>query len=158
MVRAWVSMNIDGAREAADASTSRYRENRPVSTIDGMPIGVKDLYATRDMPTKMGSPLFEKNSAPRHCKRTGAAFRRRHLILGKTVTTELGMSHPGPTRRTLLHPRRSPRRLFERLCRRHQRPDGTRGVGLCNRQLMHSSRRILCKLRLEADHGRYPSQ
>src|SRR3954453_866294 len=58
VVRAWVTLNIDGARAAADAATARYKAGRALSPIDGMPIGIKDLILTRDMPTEMGSPLY----------------------------------------------------------------------------------------------------
>ena len=54
VVRAWVVRNEAGARDAADASTARWRDGRPLSPIDGMPIGIKDLLETRDMPTQMG--------------------------------------------------------------------------------------------------------
>src|SRR5215218_6015027 len=43
VVRAWAALNEAGAREAADASAARWRSGRPLSAVDGMPIGVKDL-------------------------------------------------------------------------------------------------------------------
>ncbi|MDB5881506.1 MAG: amidase, partial [Ramlibacter sp.] len=51
VVQAWVTMNVDDARKAADASARRYRDGAPLSAIDGMPVGIKDLIQTRDMPT-----------------------------------------------------------------------------------------------------------
>ena len=42
-VRAWVVMNQAGAREAADASTARWKAGQPLSTIDGMPIVLRPL-------------------------------------------------------------------------------------------------------------------
>ena len=97
-VEAFVSMNLEGARKGADASTRRYRAKRLLSQIDGMPIGIKDLYETVDMPTQMGSPIFKdwhshRDSAAVHALRQGGA-----LIIGKTVTTEFGFYSPGPTR------------------------------------------------------------
>src|SRR5437660_1284885 len=50
-VRAFVHLDSIGARAAADAATRRYREGRPRSPIDGMPIGLKDIFETHDMPT-----------------------------------------------------------------------------------------------------------
>ncbi len=47
-VKAWVTLNQAGARAAADASTSRYKAGRPLSTIDGMPVGIKDILQTKD--------------------------------------------------------------------------------------------------------------
>ena len=96
-VKAWVTLNEAGAKEQADASTKRWKAGKPLSPIDGMPIGVKDLYMTKDMPTQMGSPLYAgrttgEDSAPVQALRLAGA-----VVLGKTVTTELGFSHPGPT-------------------------------------------------------------
>ena len=41
-VKAWVRLNEKGAREAADAATTRYQAGSPLSPIDGLPIGIKD--------------------------------------------------------------------------------------------------------------------
>lgn len=96
-VKAWVTLNETGAKEQAAASSARWKAGKPLSPIDGMPIGVKDLYMTKDMPTQMGSPLYAgritgEDSAPVQALRLAGA-----VVLGKTVTTELGFSHPGPT-------------------------------------------------------------
>ncbi|MGY3364254.1 Asp-tRNA(Asn)/Glu-tRNA(Gln) amidotransferase A subunit family amidase [Bradyrhizobium sp. GM2.4] len=97
VVRGWVEMNIPGARAAADASAKRYQSGRPLSSIDGMPVGIKDLLITRDMPTRMGSPLHENNFPKQDSACVQALRGAGAVVLGKTVTTELGMSHPGPT-------------------------------------------------------------
>lgn len=97
VVRAWVEMNVDGARAAADAAAVRYQSGRPLSTIDGMPIGIKDMIITKDMPTRKGSPLFEDNHTKQDAPCVQALRAAGAIVLGKTVTTELGMSHPGPT-------------------------------------------------------------
>src|SRR4051794_27027793 len=57
-VKAFVSTHIPNARAAADASTERYRNGRPLSPVDGLPIAIKDVFETQDMPTGMNSPLF----------------------------------------------------------------------------------------------------
>src|SRR5690606_5607763 len=58
VVRAFAALNEAGAREAADASSARWKAGRPLSPIDGMPIGIKDLLETKDMPTQMGCEAF----------------------------------------------------------------------------------------------------
>ncbi|MEX1083874.1 MAG: amidase family protein, partial [Xanthobacteraceae bacterium] len=58
-VMAFVFLNLDRARAAADESTARYRAGHPLSPVDGMPVGIKDLIATYDMPTEFGSELFK---------------------------------------------------------------------------------------------------
>lgn len=96
-VQAWVTVNEPGAMVAAEAADRRWRDGKPLSPIDGMPVGVKDLYMTKDMPTQMGSPLYagrmtgEDSACVQALRLAGA------VIVGKTVTTELGFSHPGPT-------------------------------------------------------------
>lgn len=97
VVRAWVEMNVPGARAAADAASDRYRAGTALSMIDGMPIGIKDLIMTRDMPTRMGSPLFAENHTHADSASVQALRSAGAVVLGKTVTTELGFSHPGPT-------------------------------------------------------------
>jgi len=53
-VKAFVALNEESARVSADASTARYKDGRTISSIGGMPISVKDLLETKDMPTQMG--------------------------------------------------------------------------------------------------------
>jgi Asp-tRNA(Asn)/Glu-tRNA(Gln) amidotransferase A subunit family amidase len=53
-IGAFVSVNLVAARGAADRSTERWRAGKPLSPIDGMPIGVKDIMETTDMPTEYG--------------------------------------------------------------------------------------------------------
>ncbi|MEQ8396637.1 amidase [Thalassobaculum sp.] len=97
VVKAWVVLNETGAKAAADASTKRWRDGNPLSPIDGMPVGVKDLYMTKDMPTQMGSPLYAGRSTGEDSACVQALRLAGAAIVGKTVTTELGFSHPGPT-------------------------------------------------------------
>ena len=90
-LKAWVVLDLAAARRAADESTARYRAGRPLSPVDGCPIGVKDIIATRDLPTQMNSPAFKGwqspcDAAPVHAMRKGGA-----VIVGKTVTTEFAV-------------------------------------------------------------------
>jgi len=97
VVQAWVVRNEEGARAAADAATERYRRGQPLSPLDGMPIGIKDLFETRDMPTQMGSPLYLGNHPKRDTAFVQALRHAGAVVLGKLVTTELGMSTAGAT-------------------------------------------------------------
>jgi Asp-tRNA(Asn)/Glu-tRNA(Gln) amidotransferase A subunit family amidase len=96
-VRAFVSLNADGARAAADASTERWRAGRPLSAIDGLPIGIKDLLETKDMPTEMGCAAYRGNAPRRDNAGVWALRQAGAIVLGKTVTAELGGTEPGPT-------------------------------------------------------------
>ena len=57
-IGAFVALNLAEARATADRSTARWRAGNPLSPIDGMPLGIKDIIETADMPTQNGSPLF----------------------------------------------------------------------------------------------------
>ncbi|MDB5414801.1 MAG: amidase [Rubritepida sp.] len=96
-VRAFVVFDAGLAREAADASTLRWKAGKPLSPIDGMPIGIKDLIETKDFPTQMGCAAYAGNFPRRDSAMIQALKQAGAIILGKTVTTELGGSEPGPT-------------------------------------------------------------
>ncbi|MDE0409097.1 MAG: amidase [Alphaproteobacteria bacterium] len=97
VLQALVATDIDGAREAADASAERWRTGRPLSPVDGMPVGIKDLLETRTMPTEMGCKAYRGNFPKRDNAAVAALREAGALILAKTVTAELGGAHPGPT-------------------------------------------------------------
>jgi Asp-tRNA(Asn)/Glu-tRNA(Gln) amidotransferase A subunit family amidase len=97
-VQAFVTVNTEGARTAADASTQRYRDGRPLSPIDGMPIAIKDVFETVDMPTGFGSPIFDGWNGGRDSAVVFALRQAGAVILGKAVTTEFAATHPGKTR------------------------------------------------------------
>src|SRR5499426_98688 len=97
-VGAFVNLNIEGARQAADRATARWRAGTPLSAIDGMPIGIKDIIETVDMPTEMGSPLFAGWRSQKDAASVAALRQAGAVILGKTVTTEFAASEPRGTR------------------------------------------------------------
>lgn len=97
-VQAFVAVNFAGARIAADAASARWKIGMPLSRIDGMPIGVKDVIETEDMPTGMGSPLYEGWRSHRDSATVSALREAGAIVVGKTVTTEFAATTPGPTR------------------------------------------------------------
>ena len=97
VVKAFVHLNEAGARAAADASTGRWRSGRPLSAIDGMPVAIKDLLETKDMPTELGCEAYRGNFPKRDNAAVWALRQAGAVVFGKTVTAELGGTHPGPT-------------------------------------------------------------
>jgi Asp-tRNA(Asn)/Glu-tRNA(Gln) amidotransferase A subunit family amidase len=97
VVKAFVALNVPGARAAADASTARWKDGRPLSAIDGLPIGIKDLLETKDMPTEMGCEAYRGNFPRRDNAAVWALRQAGAVILGKTATAELGGAHPPAT-------------------------------------------------------------
>jgi Asp-tRNA(Asn)/Glu-tRNA(Gln) amidotransferase A subunit family amidase len=97
-VGAFVTLSLDAARAAADRSTKRWRAGAPLSPIDGMPVGIKDIIETADMPTEMGSPLFAGWRSQKDAASVAALRAAGAVIVGKTVTTEFAASEPRGTR------------------------------------------------------------
>src|SRR5262245_27180939 len=100
-VRAFVTLGLESALRAADASTERYRAGKPLSAVDGMPIGVKDIMDTGDLPTQMGNPIYTGwqprwDAACVHALRSGGA-----IVVGKTVTTAFAGGETNETRNPL---------------------------------------------------------
>jgi len=92
MVRAFVAIDIEGARAQAEASTARWKAGQQLSPIDGMPVGVKDIIETADMPTGQGSPMWEGFESGRDAATVQALRDAGAIILGKTATTEFASS------------------------------------------------------------------
>jgi Asp-tRNA(Asn)/Glu-tRNA(Gln) amidotransferase A subunit family amidase len=97
-IGAFVTLNLAAARGAADRSTERWRAGKPLSPIDGMPIGIKDIIETIDMPTENGSPLFAGFRSERDAASVAALRESGALIVGKTVTTEFAWMQPRATK------------------------------------------------------------
>ena len=97
-IGAFVHLDVDGARAAADRAGTRWREGRPLSKIDGMPVGIKDIIETIDMPTQNGSPLYAGWQSGRDGASVAALREAGAVILGKTVTTEFAATEPRGTR------------------------------------------------------------
>lgn len=84
-------------RSAADASEEHYRHGRSLSPVDGGPIGIKDIMATADMATEMGSPAFAGHqrgydAACVQALRAGGA-----IVVGQTATTAFACGGPAAT-------------------------------------------------------------
>jgi Asp-tRNA(Asn)/Glu-tRNA(Gln) amidotransferase A subunit family amidase len=106
-VGAFVCHDIAAARAAADRAGERWRAGRTLSAIDGMPVGIKDIIETIDMPTQMGSDLYAGWQSGRDAASVAALRAAGAVIVGKTVTTEFAASEPRGTRNPW-DPRRTP--------------------------------------------------
>jgi Asp-tRNA(Asn)/Glu-tRNA(Gln) amidotransferase A subunit family amidase len=96
-VKAFVTLDAAGARKAADAATRRYRAGKPMSSLDGMPVAIKDIIATADLPTQMNCPAFKGWQSGQDAACVEALRKGGAVIIGKTVTTEFAIGYSGPT-------------------------------------------------------------
>src|SRR5690349_4189960 len=97
VVQAWTYLDEGSALEQARAADELRRSGRFPGALCGVPVGIKDIIDTGDMPTENGTPLH-KGRTPRADASVVARLRAAGaVIMGKTVTTECAYFHPGKT-------------------------------------------------------------
>jgi Asp-tRNA(Asn)/Glu-tRNA(Gln) amidotransferase A subunit family amidase len=97
-VQAWQFLDEEHALAQARALDERKRNGEPLGPLHGVPVGVKDIIDTADMPTENGTVLH-KGRTPRDDAGVVTQLRAAGaLILGKTVSTECAYFNPGKTR------------------------------------------------------------
>ena len=92
-VKAWIHLDPAYALVQAHAAD---RAGRP-GLLAGLPIGVKDVIDTYDMPTQHGSPIYRGNRPFADAACVALTRMAGGTILGKTVTTEFANRFPGAT-------------------------------------------------------------
>jgi Asp-tRNA(Asn)/Glu-tRNA(Gln) amidotransferase A subunit family amidase len=97
-VMAFAYLNLDRARSVADEAGARYKAGRPLGPLDGMPVGIKDLIETYDMPTEYGSELFRSHQPMTDAASVRALRQGGAVLTGKTVTVCFGGGDPARTR------------------------------------------------------------
>jgi Asp-tRNA(Asn)/Glu-tRNA(Gln) amidotransferase A subunit family amidase len=97
-IQAWTFLDEAHALAQASAADELRRSGQAVGPLCGVPVGVKDIIDTADMPTENGTVLHAGRT-PRHDAAVVTRLRAAGaIILGKTVTTECAYFHPGKTR------------------------------------------------------------
>jgi Asp-tRNA(Asn)/Glu-tRNA(Gln) amidotransferase A subunit family amidase len=97
-IGAWAFLDPGHALAEAKARDDYRAEGKELGRLHGVPIAVKDIFDTADMPTEMGSPIH-KDRMPRRDAVAVARLRAAGaVVLGKTVTAEFAYFHPGKTR------------------------------------------------------------
>jgi Asp-tRNA(Asn)/Glu-tRNA(Gln) amidotransferase A subunit family amidase len=97
-VQAWAFFDPEHALNQARARDQQRREGRPTGRLHGVPVAIKDIIDTEDMPTEDGTVLHAGRT-PAHDATVVAMLRAAGaVIFGKTVTTELATYAPGKTR------------------------------------------------------------
>ncbi len=94
VVQAWEALDAGGAlREARRIDALRERP-----PLCGLPVGIKDLLDTADLPTGYGSPIYRGHRPAADAACVRALRNAGAIVLGKTVTTEFAVYSPGNTR------------------------------------------------------------
>ena len=97
-VQAWTFLDEGHALAQARAADERSRSGIPVGPLNGIPVGIKDIIDTADMPTENGTVLHQGRMTRADAKVVAMLRAAGAVILGKTVTTECAYYSPGKTR------------------------------------------------------------
>jgi len=97
-IQAWAFVDPQHARAQARMADDMRSRGHPLGALHGVPVGIKDIIDTADMPTEDGTVLHA-GRRPREDATVVSLLRAAGaVILGKTVTTELAVYAPGKTR------------------------------------------------------------
>ncbi len=97
-VQAWAFLDRDHALRQAEALDLQRAQGKALGPLHGVPIGIKDIYDTADMPTEFGSPIWAGRRTRLDAFAVAQLRAAGAVIMGKTVTTEYAYYHPGKTR------------------------------------------------------------
>ncbi len=97
-IEAWTHLDPDYALEQARNADEARAGGAPVGPLHGVPVGVKDIFDTQDMPTENGTPLMAGRRPNQDATAVSLLRQAGAIVMGKTVTTELAMFSPGKTR------------------------------------------------------------
>jgi len=93
-VQAWEYLDRDAALEQARAADA----GPPRGLLHGLPVAVKDLIDTVDMPTAYGTPVYAGHRPAWDAACVALTRAAGGIVIGKTVTTEFAGMYPGKTR------------------------------------------------------------
>ena len=91
-VQAFVALDLVAARRSAD------NPKLAALPLFGLPVGVKDIFDTFDLPTEYGSPIYAGFQPRADAAAVALTRRAGGVVLGKTATTEFATMVPAATR------------------------------------------------------------
>ena len=96
-VQAWAHLDSEYALAQARTADDIRKSGGATGPLHGVPVGVKDIFDTHDMPTEDGTVLHAGRAPMRDATAVALLREAGAVILGKTVTTELAVYAPGKT-------------------------------------------------------------
>lgn len=97
VVQAWAFLDPEHALAQARAADRAQAQGGQLGPLHGVPVGVKDIFDTADMPTENGSLLYAGRRPSEDATAVSLLRSAGAVVLGKTVTTELAVYFPGKT-------------------------------------------------------------
>jgi Asp-tRNA(Asn)/Glu-tRNA(Gln) amidotransferase A subunit family amidase len=97
-ISAWVYLYPGAAIAQAEDCDRIRKAGLAIGPLHGIPVGLKDIIDTADMPTARGTPIFRGRRSGNDARLVELLRGAGAVIMGKTVTTELAFVHPNATR------------------------------------------------------------
>lgn len=95
---AWAHFDAAQAMAQAEELDRIRMSGKPLGPLHGVPVGLKDIIDTRDMPTWRGSPVFHNRQPEKDAFLVDRLRDAGAVLMGKTHTTEFAFVHPAQTR------------------------------------------------------------
>ena len=96
-IGAWAWLNPEQALAQADALDEIRQKGLPLGSLHGIPVGIKDIFDTVDMPTEHGTTIHKGRQPDEDCAVICKLREAGAVIMGKTVTTEFAFLNPANT-------------------------------------------------------------
>ncbi len=96
-LKAWAHLDPEAALIQAREADRIRRAGRATGALHGVPVGLKDIVETCDMPTQCGTPFHEGRRTERDARIVERLREAGAVIMGKTATTEFAYMHPAST-------------------------------------------------------------
>jgi Asp-tRNA(Asn)/Glu-tRNA(Gln) amidotransferase A subunit family amidase len=96
-IKAWAFFDKKFFLEKAQEKDEWRLSGKPLGPLHGLPVAIKDIFKTEDMPTQYGTPIRENYQSRDDAKVVSILRSSGAIIMGKTVTTELAYFDPGKT-------------------------------------------------------------
>jgi Asp-tRNA(Asn)/Glu-tRNA(Gln) amidotransferase A subunit family amidase len=97
-IKAWEYIDGENALDQAAECDRIRRHGKSTGPLHGVPVGLKDIIDTVDMPTQLGTSVFKGRQTAKDARLVERLRESGAVIMGKTVTTELAFLHPSKTR------------------------------------------------------------
>ncbi len=97
-IGAWAYLDPDHALKQAREADQTLQKDEALGPLHGVPVGIKDIFDTNDMPTEDGTVLHAGRRPIGDATAVSLLRQAGAVIMGKTVTTELAVFSPGKTR------------------------------------------------------------
>ena len=97
-VKAWAFFDKKVLLEKAEEADDYRKSGKPIGLLHGLPVAVKDIVGTLDMPTECGTVFRKKMSSSQDSEVVNLLKTAGAIIMGKTETAELAYIHPAKTR------------------------------------------------------------